>query len=166
MSGTEPQASRTITQSRLTMSAYFLFSAGILTLGEAYRTGRLVLSQSTKWPGDGVSLGYFVVAVGLWFCAASLSQLIQPARLVIEPHGLTYMGPWWRREWRWADVGEFKIDEMMRGAKCIKFDVIGDRGSTTLKALRKDTRAMINRGWPLPLDEICGELNAARVHWR
>jgi len=164
MGAAEPQAKQIITQSRLAMAGAFVFSVGILTFGEAYRTGHLVLGRYSSWAGGSVSFGYFAVALGLWFCAASLSQLVQPARLILDPLGLTYAGPWWQRQWRWADVGEFTVEEVLRGAKFIKFEVSGGPANA-LGALRGDPRATINGGWPLPLDQVCRELNAARIRW-
>ena len=146
------------------MAGALMFGVVVLFVGEACRTGRMTLGGQTLWPGNSVSFGYFAIVIGLWFSAAGLMQLIRPARLLLEPAGLAYVGAWWRRHWHWRDVGEFTVEEVGRGAKAIRFDapVALNRPIMPLG----DARATIPGGWQASIEEICGELNAARAKWR
>ena len=81
----------------------------------------------------------------------------RPARLVLEPSGLTHELPFRRRHWPWPDVGALRIIEDD------ETDVISftPRGLATAE----QAHPRLSGDWPLPLDKVCQMLNEARERW-
>jgi len=154
-----------IRQSRPLMVLGFTAATAMLAYGEAYRVGRILHEPSRHWPWSGESLGCFLVATGLVFAVAALSQLLQPARLILTPEELIYERPWSRRSWKWRDVGAFRIGEGPYRTKLIRFG----RATTTqpgeLYSLTPRV-SEIPQGWTIGLDGVCARLNAARDRWQ
>jgi hypothetical protein len=145
------------------MAGLFLITLGMMVFGEACRNGSLTLGRYTRWPGDSVSFGYFCLAVSVWFACAALMQLIQPARLILSPTELVYIGPWWKRRWAWRDLGEFVIERENR-AREIRF-VAPARGPGLRWTVSADPRERIPGLWEINLVQVRDRLNEARGRW-
>jgi len=92
------------------------------------------------------------------FALFGLAQLFRPARLVLEPEGLTYIWLWRRRTWAWREVGPFTVEEATRRVRTICFDAPSRRAG-------RRSRQTIAAGWKVAIDRVCEELNAARSRW-
>lgn len=108
------------------------------------------------WPNVSPTAQVFVGifgAVGIAMALASVAGLLRPARLVLEPSGLTHESVFRTRRWSWSEVGPFRVEDD-EGAKTIGFD------------LRVGARPQgLPAGWTSPPDEVCALLNAARDRW-
>jgi hypothetical protein len=161
---TTADAPEIILQSRGWRVFGFALSIAVLTLGEAFRVGRITHEPSRHWPWSGESLGYFMVACGLVFAVAALSQLLQSARLILTREELIYERPWKRQRWKWRDVSAFEIGEDEHRNKLIRFG----RPSTTRPGELYSLTPWVSeipQGWAIGLDEVCARLNAARDRW-
>jgi|GEM_PF-5334515 len=92
------------------------------------------------------------------FALFGVAQLVRPARLVLEPEGLTYIWLWRRRTWVWREVGPFAVEEATRQVRIIRFDApSGFPG--------RRSRQTISAGWKVGIEQVCEGLNAARTRW-
>lgn len=114
----------------------------------------------------------FVQAVGwlgaLFFgaCAAmAVTELLTPSKLILSPDGLTWVGPFRRRSWRWQGISAFEIATVSR-VKMIFFERRGADAGHIQRAIARPVKNHIPGGWQIDLPELCDVLNQARDRWR
>lgn len=133
----------------------------------------VVVTQSRRGLAIGLAVGLVLLAWSLWawpnisptariFAAifgafgiatvvGSVIGLVRPARLVLEPSGLTHESVFRSRRWSWSETGAFRVEDD-EGSKSISFE---------LGAKPQGLPA----GWTAPPDEVCALLNEARARW-